>query len=308
MLKGKTDLCSTTPKLDAQPGVECRPMTKTFFLQYQYMPFLIATLAVVYYLPYIAYCAINRDIILLRKDLKDESIDAEKILKHYFNRKTNSRRSSLMRVLMNVCVKLLYLVANLISFLGLNGILNGEYVQYGKAWSKWSVLDNHLAYDYMGGRDHPKPGNHLLPPFGYCELYESAKDMKHTLANHHKFVCELSQHILYQYSLLLIWFGIIAGTIVSTISLILLLINYVGRVVAVRPSGTAGKKIYNALSFRELEYLEFMRKRNVILYQEVLSQIKENVLSPNAPPLPDGDAFAKRPALYPSLLTSVSEG
>jgi len=207
----------------------------------------------------------------------------------------------MIRVWMNILVKILYFAANIICFLGLNNILNDEYIEYGTKWSKWSVLDNHLAFDYMGMRDFPKPGNHLLPPFGYCEMYESARDVKHTLANQHKFVCELSQNILYQYALLVLWFCIVFGIIISGFGLVLLLINYAVGVFGARPHGAAGKKIFKALTFREIEYLEYMRKKNIILYQEVLEQIKENILGSNAPNLDDGYPLSDRHPLYPSL-------
>lgn len=304
MLKGTEELCSTQPKLDVEPSADCIPMTKTFFLQYQYMPFLIAALAMLYYIPYIAYIASNQDMILLRKDAKDENADPTQIAKHYFNHKINPPRTLAMRVLMNVIIKALYFAANLISFLGLNSILNDNYIQYGTKWSRWSVLDNHIAHDYMGMRDFPKPGNHLLPPFGYCEMYESARDVKHTLANQHKFVCELSQNILYQYALLVLWFCVVMGIIISGMGLIVLLVNYAVGLFGARPHGAAGKKIFKALTFREIEYLEYLRKKNIVLYQEVLEQVKERILGPNAPSMEDGyplDNLSDKRPLYPSL-------
>lgn len=57
------------------------------------------------------------------------------------------------------------------------------------------------------------------------------------------------------------------------------------------------------LSFRELEYLEFIRKRNIALYGEVLDKLKDIKLGPNAP----GDEYPPRGRgdieipLYPSL-------
>ena len=37
------------------------------------------------------------------------------------------------------------------------------------------------------------------------------------------------------------------------------------------------------LSFRELEYLEFIRKRDIALYGEVLDKLKDIKLGPHAP-------------------------
>ena len=77
-------------------------------------------------------------------------------------------------------------------------------------------------------------GNQLLPPFGYCELYESARDIKQTLANKHKFVCELSQNILYQYALVVLWFAIVFGLIISIVGLVLLVVHYTIGIVAIK--------------------------------------------------------------------------
>ena len=67
--------------------------------------------------------------------------------------------------------------------------------------------------------------------------------------------------------------------------------------------GPSGNKLFKALSFRELEYLEFLRKKNIILYGEVLDKLKENIIGPNAPSLDDD--YSRRPndtlPLYPSL-------
>jgi len=66
----------------------------------------------------------------------------------------------------------------------------------------------------------------LLPPFGYCEVHASAKDIKESYGNKHKFVCELSQNVLYQYALVVLWFALIFGIVISIIGLIMLLIHY----------------------------------------------------------------------------------
>ena len=69
-----------------------------------------------------------------------------------------SHRTLLLRVLMNILIKLLYFAANLVTLLCLNNVLNKEFIHYGTEWTKWSSLENHIAYDYMGLRGFPKPG------------------------------------------------------------------------------------------------------------------------------------------------------
>lgn len=305
MLSGTEDLCTTSPKLSARPNPNCRPMTKTFYLQYQWMPFLVAALAILYYLPYVAFTTANQDLISLRKEVKKDDVDPDKITKYYFNHRTNPPKAMALRVLANILVKVLYFAANLVTLLGLNNLLNDEFISYGSKWAKWSSLDNHIAFDYMGMRDFPKPGNQLLPPFGYCEMYESARDVKHTLANKHKFVCELSQNILYQYVLVVLWFAIVFGIVISSVGLVLLIIHYAIGMFGIKFYGRTNRKIFKSLSFREIEYLEFIQRKNVVLYQEILEKLRETFVGPNAPNMDDEYALRdnvddKHP-LYPSL-------
>ena len=126
--------------------------------QYQYFPFLIATFAILFYLPYIAFRTANSDLISLKNNVKSDDVDPEAIAKHYFSKASNPQRSNIYRIVFNILIKILYLVANLICFLGLDGLLNGEFVGYGSRWIEWTQLDNTIQYDYMGMRDHPKPG------------------------------------------------------------------------------------------------------------------------------------------------------
>lgn len=282
-------LCQLQPKLQDKRE-DCEPMNKTFYLQYQYFPFLVATFAILFYLPYIAFRAANSDLISLKNNVKSDDVDPEAIAKHYFSKSSNPQRSNIYRIVFNILIKILYLVANLICFLGLDGLLNGEFIGYGNRWIEWTKLENTIQYDYMGMRDHPKPGNSLLPPFGYCEVHASAKDIKDSYANKHKFVCELSQNVLYQYTLVVLWFALIVGIIVSCIGIIVLFVHYAIGIFGFKAQGPTGKRIFKMLSFRELEYLEFIRKRDIALYGEVLDKLKDIKLG-DAPYPPHGDAI-----------------
>jgi len=277
------ELCAMHPKLGKKPSEHCTHMHKTFFLQYQYFPFLVASFAILFYLPYIFFRTANADLISLKNNIKEGEADAENIAKHYFSKTTNPQRNNMLRIVFNILIKILYLVANLVCFLGLDRLLNGEFIGYGNKWIQWSSLDNAVQYDYMGMRDHPKPGNELLPPFGYCEVHASAKDIKESYANKHKFVCELSQNVLYQYALVVLWFALIIGIVVSCVGVLVLFIHYAIGIFGFKAQGPTGKKIFKMLSFRELEYLEFIRKRDIALYGEVLDKLKDIKLGPHAP-------------------------
>ena len=127
------------------------------------MPFLIAPLSVLFYAPYVAFIFTNDDIMSLKYDVKDGTMDATRIVSTYFNHQVNSRLR--IRVICNIGIKILYLLANLITFLVLNSLLNHEYISYGSKWVSWTRLDNSKAFDYLGMRDLPKPGK---VKFSYC--------------------------------------------------------------------------------------------------------------------------------------------
>lgn len=118
----------------------------------------MATFAILFYLPYIAFRTANNDLISLKDNIKSGEADPEKIAKHYFSKTSNPQRNNAYRIVFNILIKILYLVANLVCFLGLDGLLNGEFAGYGSKWIAWTQLENAVQYDYMGMRDHPKPG------------------------------------------------------------------------------------------------------------------------------------------------------
>lgn len=122
------------------------------------MPFLVAALALLYFLPYIVFKTVNSDLISLKDAVKGDDPDGEKIAEHFFNNRSNPQRNNRFRVLLNIMVKVLYIIANVINFYTLDNLLNGDYRSYGTSWAAWSRLSNTMAHDYMGLRDHPKPG------------------------------------------------------------------------------------------------------------------------------------------------------
>ena len=145
----------------------------------------------------------------------------------------------------------------------------------GTKWAKWSQLENTIRHDYKGLRDTPKPGNDILPPFGYCDIYESSKDITLTHGNKHTVLCELSQNVLYQYCFVLIWFTIVAGIIVSCIGLVLQIAEHLITVTCVLRHGNIAQKMYKVLTLRECEYLEFIRRRDIPLYGALIVKLRE---------------------------------
>jgi len=251
----------------------CTEMTKTFFLQYQYMVFFVACMAALYYAPYILFKVINVDMISLKKTIKDG--DSDGIIKNYFNYKINSATKMRTRILLNIVIKMLYVAVNVVAFLLTDSVLVNRYRVYGLEWVKWAKLENNMAYDYMGQRGSPKPGNVLLPSFGLCEVHEAARDIKNVLNNKHKFVCEMSQHVLYQYVFIITWFAMVFGIVVSVVGLVIQLIDHIMTIACFARGGSPAIKIYKKLTLRECEYLEFIRRKNLALYGEVIRKLKD---------------------------------
>jgi len=72
-------VCATTDSAHRR-NEKCRPMEKTFYLQYQYMTFVLAALSALYYIPYAFFRLINQDIVSLKGSIKGELSSYETIL------------------------------------------------------------------------------------------------------------------------------------------------------------------------------------------------------------------------------------
>jgi len=266
-------ICATTNAAHTR-NPDCKPLTKIFYVQYQYVTFLLTALALVYYLPYAVFRKVNEDKTSLKTSIAGGN--AGLIVDSYFNESVNPRSKLRLRVLGDVLVKVLYIVSTISVFCILDSSLNGDFAAYGGNWLNWSKLSNALAYGYMNGRlrEGPKPGNQLLPSYGFCEVHESAMDVKHVLTDKHKFMCELSQHILYQYIFIIMWFVMVASIVVSVVGLILLVAEIFSTIYCRATFGTTGE-VYDKLTLREVQYMEFIRRKNVPLYGDVLAKLKE---------------------------------
>lgn len=131
------------------------PLSNLSF-QYQYMPFLVGAMAIFYYLPYIAFCLVNKDKQLLKTAIKKLERNAEEIVEVHFQ--NCKRREMTKRVVLNIAIKSLYILSNFLTFVWLNDVLNYKFIEYGGKFAMWSRLNNTMRYDYMGRRHYPKPG------------------------------------------------------------------------------------------------------------------------------------------------------
>ena len=246
-------------------------MVKKFYLQYQWFPFYLTLLSVLYYIPYFLFILVNNDLITLRKTIKSQKVKIEEIVSSYFGTEQTNRNN--LRIVLNVVVKLAYVFVNVFAFYATDSVLNGEFKQFGKKWIKWSELNNTAAHNYLSIRDHLKPGEVLLPTFGFCDVLELGKDIKHELINEYQLLCEISQHVLYHYVLIAIWFAIIFGIVVSVIGIIELFVRMFFRSYLFANEEVAAKQVFDHLPPRQREYLDFIQKKNVPIYGELIREL-----------------------------------
>lgn len=269
----------------------CKPMKKLFYLQFQWFPFYMAGLALLYYLPYIMHQFVNSDLLSFKKAVKQTS--AEELAKNYFNPNTNLASRQILRILGNILVKVFYLIANICVFTFTDSLLNNNFIPFGGEWFSWTKMTNTKAYNYIGIRRVIKPGERLLPVFGFCDVLESGKDIKHALVNEYSLLCEISQHVLYHYVLIAIWMLIVIGFVMSIIGLILAIIPYIVRARMFAREEVAAREVYRTLSVREAEYLDMARKKNVPLYGALVRYLHSerhtdpDVPKPNTPFIKD---------------------
>lgn len=251
---------------------DCQPMKKLFYIQYQWYPFFLAALAMLYYAPYFLFHIANDDIKDLKNEMKKLDPDIDVLVKTYFDPYNQEQmKQQRMKILLNIVMKIAYFIANVVVLLLCDGTLNGDYLSFGTKWIKWAYEPE--RNNYVDARPYLEAGDTLLPTFGFCDVLEEGLDVKHTILNEHKFVCEISQHILYQYVLMAMWFLIIIGIVISAYGLISLLLSYILWKAANQKDKDKSKLVYKQLTIRQGEYLMFVRQKNMLLYGEVLENL-----------------------------------
>jgi len=77
-----------------------------YFLHYQWVPFFVCSLAILYFMPYLLFKAGNSDLISLVDSIKNGSLkDVDKIANNYFNYKINSKLKMRLIIGFNFVVK-----------------------------------------------------------------------------------------------------------------------------------------------------------------------------------------------------------
>lgn len=104
----------------------------------------------------------------------------------------------------------------------------------------------------------------------------------------HKFLCEVSPHVIYQYVFIIFWFLFNMGILIASYGFILHICKHIRMMGCRFKSGLTEAslimEIHASLTFREIEYLEYIKVRNLSVYGEVLRKLlkyKPNLLSGN---------------------------
>ena len=117
-------------------------------------------------------------------------------------------------------------------------------------------------------------GNHLLPTMGYCEVEEASKDQLTVHHNSYVFLCEISTNILYQYVMVVLWFLFIISITISILGFISALLGYLPNILCYNRNSPK-KTISRVLTLRENEYLDFIKKKDMVMYGDVLRKLKQ---------------------------------
>lgn len=265
-------LCPTRDKNGKIPG--CNPMTKVYYLQYQWMPFYVGSLAIFYYIPYIIFRMVNTDLVSLKAAITSlPNGDAISIIRNYFNYKVNPVLFLRLRICWNIFVKTLYILFSLITFYLTDYLLLNNFKYYGTDYLYWSATNPLKQHTNVKHRSRAKAGNKLLPSMGFCEIEEAMQETKVVFHNYNRFICEISPNILYQYILMVLWFFFVASIIISIVGLVTYILQHAYHIIVY--CAIEKKSIYQSLTLRELEYLDYIKRKNLALYGDVMRILRD---------------------------------
>ncbi|XP_066915800.1 innexin shaking-B-like [Clytia hemisphaerica] len=284
MKSGERHLCSTIGRAGGN-NEECTPMTKRYITQYQWLPLYILVLAVLYYLPYVVYKAVNTDMIALVNSVDGaNNKDVEKIANNYFNYQINSKLKMRIIVWANVAVKVLFILTNITGFLLTDKMMDGKFRTYGTdSMAHNTNLPNRNSTDfsYIDQYVIARPGDYLLPTVGICEFHEALTDKRGIYIDKHKVICEISENRRYQIYFIILWLFMFSGILISSFGLLLTVLKLVKSLLWVHLSSYFGEnplsnKFTTQLTLRELQYLDKMEDMDLTMYGELLRELSQN--------------------------------
>ena len=135
-------------------------------------------------------------------------------------------------------------------------------------------LPDATMHDYKLNQP-PKAGNQLLPGFALCQIRSEAQDIKTQYSNVHTYICELSQHVLYQYILIVLWFMHIVGIVISVLGLLKHMFKIIWNDCVPSIEGEDVTNLYSNLSIRERELMDYIRLKNIPLFGGLMMRINE---------------------------------
>ncbi|XP_066918028.1 innexin inx1-like isoform X2 [Clytia hemisphaerica] len=271
-------LCST---INRAGGVhtKCAPMTKRYFLHYQWVPFYVVSLAILYYVPYLIFKSVNSDLISLVDTVETGNLrDVDKIANNYFNYRINSKVKMKIIVWVNLMIKVIFIVVNISGFLLTDYTMDGRFIDYGLNWISWNDVPNHIAHDIVK-RGTPKPGDHFLPSVGMCDIHEALNDKRGIYIDKHKVICEISQNIRYQYNFIILWFFFASGLVISSFGLLHSIFKLLKSMFWVYSpklfdhETSLSNRVHSQLTLREMEYLDKIRQMDMTMYGEILREL-----------------------------------
>lgn len=253
--------CATHTELSTNP--KCKPMTKVYYTQYQWLPFYIGLLALIYYLPYPIFKMVNPDLISLHA-IVESTEEADGIVYNYFNYDVNPIYRLRLRVWLNILVQMSYIVVNVFSFCFTGYLLNGNYEGYGNNFFK---TGNHTK---MEENINKNSGQILLPSRGLCEVrsFEIEDNRREILR------CEVPANTLYQYTLFVLWNLFVIGVTVSVTGLVTTISGHIFRFLCYGKTVTV-RRIFRYMTLREVEYLLIIKQKNMLLYGDVIRKLKD---------------------------------
>ncbi|XP_066934575.1 innexin inx3-like [Clytia hemisphaerica] len=260
----------------------CKPMVKEYFTQYQWMPFCVSFLGFLFYFPYMIFRIANTDMINLKHNLRQQ-VTAKQLVDSYFNHEINSITRNRVRTVANYIVKVLYIMSGVFGLTFLDWLTNYRFMSYGPEWINFARNSSSVKRDFKL-RTQPTPGNRFLPNFAMCNLDDLRVDTTKSYSLSVTVVCEVSSHILFQYTFVVFWILIVSCICSSILGLIIHIFKHFYLLMKLRNSMDT-KVFYRYIDLRGLEYLDFIRARDLTMYSEVLKLLNESVEDETTVPL-----------------------
>ncbi|XP_057312887.1 uncharacterized protein LOC130654342 [Hydractinia symbiolongicarpus] len=261
MIENTTSTCTFDARYSTKELAGCKAMTREYFRQYQWLPFYFIFLAFLYYAPYSMFKFVNTDLLSLRTNV--EKRVGKQIIDAYFNHDVNPIIELWLRTALGIFVKVLYIVVNVFAFRYTASLLNGDYAKYGHGKDVREINGTKVTVE--GVR---YPGEYILPSRGLCDVPTISTILRrYDVGN---VLCHVEAVTLYQHILHVLWHLFIFGITISVVGLVAHIVNmFFGYCYYERRRGHN-----RAITFRECEYLMLIKERNMILYNDVIRQLK----------------------------------